>query len=161
MNFLFCQPTFSARFTNSFSAKSFGSLKAIRRESKTNRKSKKRAAFIIRQVTSLITSLRTRSANCWKTKHRNKRQNFALSILLAVPARSSSPRINTCSIGIAIGTSLMMSRNGRLVAIQRCIEESVANGNSPLPSANAFSCKTFSAWTSTRRQSRSPSSRCF
>ena len=51
-------------------------------------------------------------------------------------------------------------KNGRRDAIRRSIKGWAANGNSPRPSANAFSCTTFTAWTSTRRPSRSPSSRC-
>src|SRR5206468_5262350 len=57
-NFPFCPPTFSARFTNNFSAKSFGSLKAIKPESMTNPRSRKQAAFITRPLTSSITSSR-------------------------------------------------------------------------------------------------------
>src|SRR5207247_2557252 len=95
-NFPFCQPIFSVRFTSSFSAKSSGSPKAIRPKSKTNQKSRKRAAFITRPPTSSITSSRTRSANFSRTKPRNSGQNSGLSILRAVLARFSSARINIC-----------------------------------------------------------------
>ena len=73
------------RFTNNFSAKSSGSQKAIAPKSKTNRKSRKRAASITRPRTSSITSSRIQSANCSKTKRRNMLPSFVFSIQRAAP----------------------------------------------------------------------------
>jgi len=85
-NFPSCPQIFSGKFTNNFWAKSFDLPKAIAPKSKTNRRLRKRAASITRPLTLSITSSKTPSANCSKTKRRNGPPSFAFSIRRAVPA---------------------------------------------------------------------------
>ncbi len=104
--------TFSAKCTSSFSGRSSGSPRGIRRRSSTSQRSRRRAASTTRPRGSWNTSSSVPSGGSSKARRPGTPPSSVSWTRHATQAPSSSRLTSTSSTGTAIGTSRTASRSG-------------------------------------------------